>query len=379
MDALRQTFDLTVLTPKSDPPPDWAAWDGVRHQTFSRPAAPWRALRGLGAVLRGLPAQCGLYHFPDLARRLRHLAPEQDAAVLLLVRLALHGKDLGSTPWISDLVDSLSLSFSRRADCDHSALRPLWSTEAKLLRRAEARLAALARRTLVVSERDAHALRQHLGPIGSRIDVVPVAPPRREHPVGAIDPRPPTVAFTGNLGYFVNRDAMIHWLERVWPHLRRERPDLRLLVAGDRPGPDLTRRVREVGGELVARPADLQRLLASCSVAIAPMRAGAGMPLKVLDAWSVGVPVVASQWAAAGVAGTTGHDLLVAESTDDWCRAIGTLLDDAPRRTEITNNARSSLQRRFGREVVFQQLRHQIERVLAEGPIRSSEAAAPSG
>ena len=371
MEALHETHHVTVLSPKSQQTPDYTDWPEVDHITFKTSPAPLRLLRAVLALSRGFPAQCGMYHYPDLGKNLRLLAPNHDVSVLLLARLALHAPDLGQSPWIADLVDALSLSFSRRSHHDRALYRPLLKLETALLAKAEATLMDAATRTLLVCDRDAEYLEQSNPRSGSTPLVVPVAAAEPTAPLQSILPGPssqptidvrPTLAFTGNLGYFVNHDGLSWWLDSVWPLLHERRPELQLLVAGDRPPPSLARRVTSSGGQLVARPRDLRGLLGTSTLAIAPLRCGAGMPLKVIDAWSVGVPVVASSWAAAGVDGKDGQDLRVADTVEDWLAVVEELLDQPEQRTRLAAGGRDSLKHRFGRETVFASLR----RVVAE-------------
>ena len=166
-------------------------------------------------------------------------------------------------------------------------------------------------------------------------DVVAAGPP----------PRPahgePTIMLTGNLGYFPNRDALRFFLAEVWPPLRRAAPNARLLVAGDRPSPATARRVAAAGGTLVARPPDLRSLLAGATVAVAPLRCGSGVPLKVLDAWAAGAPVVASPFAAAGAGAEPECDLLVADSPREWVAQVGRLLADEALRDRLSAAGRA--------------------------------------
>jgi glycosyltransferase involved in cell wall biosynthesis len=366
VEALRENYEVTVVTPRGSTPPDYAAWSGVRHITFRPSPAPVRLLRAVLALASGFPAQCGMYHYPGLRNALERLVPHHDVAVLLLARLALHAEDLGDLPWIADLVDALSLNFQRRAEVDRAVFRPLLELEARLLSRAEETLISRSRRTLVVSDRDAKYLAQRHPEFRHRLNVVPVAA-KLQAKVSASprsgSPRPSTIAFTGNLGYFVNRDGLSWWLDAIWPALQRQRPEVRLLVAGDRPPASLRRQIRQAGGELIARPENLLEVLAPCTLAIAPLRCGAGMPLKILDAWSVGVPVVASRWAAAGVGATEGGALRVAETQEEWSKAILELLDSEPARRDLAAKGRQRLERDFGRDAVFAGLRDAVAQV----------------
>jgi glycosyltransferase involved in cell wall biosynthesis len=259
---------------------------------------------------------------------------------------------------VVDLIDSLALSFARRALVDRAWLRPLLVREAHALERAERRLAERAAALTLVSERDRRHLAQALPPaLAAKLAVVGLMVQPRD--AGAVQPdEPPRLALTGNLGYFVNRDAVVWWLAEVWPRLAVARPEVRLVVAGDRPGRAVRRAVEGAGPrvELVAAPSDLGGVLAGAAVALAPLRCGAGVPVKILEAWAAGVPVVASPWAAAGAGAEPGRELLVAERPDDWIAAVGALLDDRGLRARLAAAGRARLARDGSRAVVQSQL-----------------------
>lgn len=375
VEALREDYEVTVLTPRSATAPDYAGWPNVRHVTFRSSPAPARSVRAVLALASGLPAQCGMYHYPELRKALRHLVPNHDVAVLLLARLALHADDLGNLPWIADLVDALSLNFERRAMVDRPVWRPLLQLETRLLAHAEEAMISRSRRTVVVSDRDAQYLQARYPEYRDRLTVVPVAAknPTKTSTSSPEAARTATIAFTGNLGYFVNRDGLSWWLDTVWPTIHERRPDIRLLVAGDRPPVSLRRQIQRAGGELIARPENLLEVLAPCTLAIAPLRCGAGMPLKILDAWSVGVPVVASRWAAAGVAAAEGGPLRVAETPEEWSQTLLELLDSPTIRCDLAAKGRQRLERDFSRDAVFAGLRNVVAQVDEDEP-SSAEA-----
>ena len=365
LDILAAGHEVTLLTPESgDSKPD------VPYRVeYYRPVrtAP---VTGLARVLsRGLPLQSALFYQPDLGRRLRELAPQVDLGILQLVRLAVHLDDFGTTQILADLIDSLALNMARRAEVDHPLLRPALRYEAHLLDKAERKLAERAAGVLLVCERDRQDLVNRLPPeTGSKVSVVGLAiPARSSHPEG--EPREPEgsggredsarplLAITGNLGYFVNVDAVTWWLRDVWPALHKVRPDIRAVIAGDRPAAAVRRAVARAGVDLVESPPDLRALIASATLSLAPMRCGSGVPIKILEAWAVGTPVIATPWAAAGTTGRPGEDFLVAGSHPaEWASAIRELLDDPAARARLAENGRRRLAADYSPEVVRGQL-----------------------
>ena len=340
-----------------------------RLETYLR-SSPVGAATGVGrALLRGLPLQSGLFRNPDLKERLRGLAPAADLAILQLVRLARHLPDLGATPVVVDLVDSLALSTEKRSRLDRRAVRPALRWEARLLARWEVRLVLEARAAMVVSGRDREAIARDLPPEASaRLHVVPLAVPApgSTRPP-AIGSGPPLLVITGNLGYFPTAEGLLWFLAEVWPRLRARRPDLELLAAGDRPGGRLRRALAAGGARLEESPADLRSVLERARVALAPMRGGAGQPMKILEAWAAGVPVVATPWAAAGTTGRPGDDLLVAADPDAWCRSIECLVDDPGLRDRIATSARRRLAADYSRHSVGRRLEVIVAEATASG------------
>ena len=124
LDFLSGEHEVTLLTPapaKGQPPPPEAAAVPGRALPAGEALA---ALRGHGPGAAQAPAPAdGLFYQPDLGRKLRELAPRNDLGILQLVRLAIHLEDFGDTPLVVDLIDSLSLNFSLRADVDRSWMR----------------------------------------------------------------------------------------------------------------------------------------------------------------------------------------------------------------------------------------------------------------
>jgi hypothetical protein len=414
LELLAPEHRVTLLCPEPDPSsarPAPPLPQGVTIRTYQAPRG--RAAIGAGlarAAARGMPLQSGLFFAPDLRRQLRQLAPQVDLVVLQLVRLAIHREDVGVTPLLVDLVDDLALNFAQRAAVDRLWLRPALAFEARLLARAQRWLAAEASGLLVVCDRDRGELVRRISAstpvptalaaaaLAARVTtvglVVEPEPAREPEPApgsarvsgSALPPEPaspnparageevaPRLVFTGNLGYFVNAEAIEWWLRRVWPVLAARRPDVRLVIAGERPRPELRRavvRAAAAGGEvtLLESVPDLGPVLAAATLALAPMRCGSGVPVKILEAWSQGVPVVASPWAAAGTSGVPGEDLLVAENPSQWVETVTNLLDDPRARQRLAGNGRQRLLADYSRRRIKRQLLAALSRAVSPAP-----------
>jgi polysaccharide biosynthesis protein PslH len=376
LEFLGAAHEVTLLAPSGGGTPP-STRPGLRIETHEAPGSLAKVLGVARALFSGQPLQSGLFRSGDLARKLRTLAPRHDLVLLQLERLIGHLPDLGSAPLVVDLIDSLALNVERRADFDSWPARPALRIEAARLLKAERRLAERAAKVLVVSERDRRYLKEHLGPeLAAKVKVVPLAmsipeelPPtlklwkkpgaaageeidERSFEVAG-DAERPLLAITGNLGYFPTVDGALWFLAQVWPAVRAARPEVRLAFVGARPSPRLRGAIARAGAELIESPPDLRAILFRATLALAPMRAGSGLPVKILEAWAAGVPVLATPWAAAGVSGRAGEDFAVAEPDPAaWCREILRLIDDPAERRRLAENARKRLAADYGAENV---------------------------
>lgn len=373
-DLLAGHHELTLLVPEPGPeaPPPPA---GIRIETYRRSSLP-----ALASVLRALVGssslQGALFFQKDLQRKLRQLAKASDLVILQLARLAAHAPDVGSTPFVVDLIDALSLNFRRRGELDRALLRPLSRWEAKRLEEAEAQLLEKARGGWVVCHRDRRALERALpGEVLSRLEVLPLAMPlaltesetRASAPVPVPAPKDsrPRLVMTGNLGYFPAVEGFSWWLDSVWPRLRSQRPDLEVVVAGARPARRLRRSVRKAGGLLIESPPDLKGELAKATLALAPLRCGSGQPIKILEAWECGIPVIASSWAAAGTPATPGEQLLVADTEEEWEAQILALLESSEKRQQLVEEGFRSLEEHYSQATVGNHLLRSLTRFVA--------------
>jgi glycosyltransferase involved in cell wall biosynthesis len=132
-----------------------------------------------------------------------------------------------------------------------------------------------------------------------------VHPPRPDAHQERSPAAPPEVLFVGAFGRAVNQDAVMWLLTEVWPRVTRFRPDARLVLAGSDPNgfaalaaadrPD----VRATGFV-----EDLSPYYSRASVVVVPLRVGAGVKFKTIDALLHGVPVVTTSIGSEGIDGS---------------------------------------------------------------------------
>jgi len=235
-----------------------------------------------------------------------------------------------------------------------------------LVRAGHKRFAAASRRlestllpryslVLTASEEDAGSVRR-IAP-GARVEVYPNGLPWVEAPHLAEFAR---VVFSGNFEYHPNIDAVAFLVREIWPRVRRVYPDfrLRLVGRGDRFIRHLLPRgsVEQTGIEVTGPVADARSEIAQARVVVAPLRAGSGTRIKILEAWAAARCVVATPLAAEGLAAKDGLNITLASRAPEFAAEVVRLLDDSVARERIATNGRRTFDDLYSWEAVWKRM-----------------------
>jgi glycosyltransferase involved in cell wall biosynthesis len=218
------------------------------------------------------------------------------------------------------VVDTVDVHFARLAA---GATLGLHTTrQVAVMRRRELRQYRAADLVLVVSPEDADVLA--CAEPGIRTCLVPNVAVVTERAGGSRDL---SVLFVGHFDHAPNRDGLEWFVASCWPAIHRARSDARLVVIGSRLPAGIAKLGARPGVEIVGRVPDLEPWLDRATVAIAPLRYGAGMKGKVIDAMAAGVPVVATPIGTQGLGAVHGEHLIVAATAESFAAGVLGLLE----------------------------------------------------
>ena len=137
------------------------------------------------------------------------------------------------------------------------------------------------------------------------------------------------VTFLGGLHWPPNADGVAWFAREVWPKVLPQDPEALLTVIGKNPPRSLLESEEAIPNlEVTGNVEDPLPYLAETTVFIVPLHAGGGMRVKIIDAWSWGLPVVSTSIGAEGVQYRHGDNLLIADDADTFADAVLRLLND---------------------------------------------------
>ena len=166
---------------------------------------------------------------------------------------------------------------------------------------------------------------------------------------------PSTVVFTGAINYRPNTDAVAYFVRDVMPRLLRLKPSTKFVVVGQG-APDWLLRMSSSNVVFTGAVRDVRPYLAAASVVVAPLRAGSGTRLKILEALAMEKPVVTTTIGCEGLAVIDGDHLCIADDTQQFAEATAWLMSHRKLAAEIGGAGRALAEREYSWSVIVNRL-----------------------
>lgn len=160
------------------------------------------------------------------------------------------------------------------------------------------------------------------------------------------------VMFMGKMDYRPNIDAVLWFVDDIWPRILMQRPASTLAIVGQKPHARLDR-VRDVNGVTVTGWVEsVQPYLAGCKVLVMPLRVGSGTRLKLIQALSAGKPVVTTRLGVAGYPVQDEREVLFGDSSAEFATAVLRVLKDDALAEALGENGMAFAQQYDWRSVI---------------------------
>ncbi len=198
-------------------------------------------------------------------------------------------------------------------------------------------------RVVVMSRRDlASAAGAHAALLPNGVDLERYVPSPRA-------PEPRRLLFIGSFAHLPNLLAAEFFLRDIWPRLTGATLHI---IAGARHEYHFERSVVHIdltqpNIEVEGFVSDVRPAYARAAVVIAPLRASAGTNIKILEAMAMGKAIVSTSAGVNGLDLTTGHDFLLAETAEEFARAIESLFASPEECARLGAAARRRVERQY--------------------------------
>jgi polysaccharide biosynthesis protein PslH len=143
-----------------------------------------------------------------------------------------------------------------------------------------------------------------------------------------------TFLFVGTLGYYPNEDALVHFCRDVLPLIRQiAGREICLVIVGSGGSPATQALATMPEIRLVGTVPDVAPWYRDADAVVAPIRAGGGTRIKILEAFSFRRPVVSTSLGVEGIDAQHEEHLLIGDTPDALARQCARLIAE-PRLAE---------------------------------------------
>jgi GT2 family glycosyltransferase len=194
-----------------------------------------------------------------------------------------------------------------------------------------------------------------------------------------VAPQRNDIIFVAGFAHPPNQDAALWFVNDILPLIRAEIPSVHLSIIGSNP----TAVVRALAGDGVAifadvTDAELAAAYDRARVAVVPLRCGAGVKLKVVQALRAGVPLVTTQVGAQGLPGLSQIVTVEEDAALFAAAAVALLRDDAAWEKRSRQQV-AFAQARFSRDAMTASLLGALQVAAQSGRIARSGRACLDG
>jgi polysaccharide biosynthesis protein PslH len=359
-------------------------------------------------ILRGpLPFQVTYFFNSKIKKHIQHIISDTqpDHIYCHLVRMSEYVRD-ADLPKTLDFMDAFGAGTERRGEISSVIFRPFWRFEARLMRDYEQNIAAHFSNLTIISAQDRARLpiaENSVTVVGNGVDVAffSVADYEKKqsetiqknleifqkeldsnpnetkdlysgmssnelisselesiknellNAKGLEMPKPNRdvfkrydICFVGNLGYYSNVEAVRFLVSKIFPLLKKVKPDIKILLAGARPTEEIWGFANE-NISVLGWLEDIREAYANSRILVAPLMHGIGQQNKILEAMAMHVPVVSTSRVNNAIGATPETEILVADTEGSFAEQILRLLQSIDLQNLIADNGRTFVEKQY--------------------------------
>lgn len=166
----------------------------------------------------------------------------------------------------------------------------------------------------------------------------------------------------GNLLHAPNVDSILFLKKEIWPEIKKQLPKTELHVYGAYAPQQILELHSQKEGFLIKGWAkEVSEVMKDAKVCLAPLRFGAGLKGKFLDAMKNGTPAVTTSLGAEGITGDYSFAGTIADKVDDLVKASVALYVNKENWLAAQQNGISILNNRFNKNVFSEKFTSQLK------------------
>jgi len=159
----------------------------------------------------------------------------------------------------------------------------------------------------------------------------------------------------GAMNWIPNEEGIRWFLEKVWPRVIDEIPNIKLYLAG-REMPDWLTDLKLKNVVVVGEIPNAYSFIRSKTISIAPLFSGSGIRIKIIESMALGKAVISTTIGAEGINYTDRENIMIADDVSSFVKAIKELANNKIICDKIGENARKLIHKEHNNAKLIEQM-----------------------
>jgi glycosyltransferase involved in cell wall biosynthesis len=166
---------------------------------------------------------------------------------------------------------------------------------------------------------------------------------------------PNTLFHFASMDWMPNIEAVDWLLKDVWPAVLKQQPNAKLVLAG-RGMPERFKRLQSTAITIIDNVADSSEFYKTYDIMLVPLWSGSGLRIKLVEGLAYGKPIITTSIGAEGIPYSSGKDLLIADSAEEFTKQIIALLSNPIQKQHLQSSARHLAEHTFNYKLIAEHL-----------------------
>lgn len=170
------------------------------------------------------------------------------------------------------------------------------------------------------------------------------------------------ILFFGAMSRAENYLSAIWFIDNVMPRLQEL--NVRFLVAGSSP-PEILKEKESETVKILGYTENMAEYFSNCICLVAPLKLGAGIKVKILEAMSAGIPVLTNEIGIEGIEAVNGQDYILCSTPEEYADSIKELVNNRNLEEKLSLNSKAFIKKEYHMASRLDDLIYTIENDLS--------------
>lgn len=184
----------------------------------------------------------------------------------------------------------------------------------------------------------------------------------------------PTLLFVGSFYWLQNTEAATYLAERIFPLIKNDIPDVRLIIAGQNAKNKISEIQKEGIKIIDIAPDDsnaIKDLYQHATLFLAPIFGPGGTRLKILAAMASGLPIITTTTGIEGLSVEPGVHVLIANKEEEFVKMIKRALSDKKLYENMRKKSYDLVKEKYSWQAISHTLEIVYQKIIKKGENRN--------